>query len=640
MLEMDEGRVSFSDALRPREGYQIEFAVGTTYSLDLRALLGLCIPLGLGFEPEELATVNPVSLFAALQRLQGKLAIFCDKGNIKADISGNSKTSGLLMLLEGMIHQVHVNTHRKDGLSSFHPKVWVVKYVSADGGDPLYRLMVMSRNLTFDTSWDVVAVLDGHCGAPNDCGSHVADFLEFLAEGDAITTTERDDARRKDSHTTKIRRLAEEVRSVEFEYDTRLFDSIDFLPFGPHDASGRGSLMSAWEQQLFTWMYRNVLVVSPFLSDGAGSPLASFQKRRSTSPGRFILISREDSLAKIDESLREAYECYAPVSSLADVELDGEGDVDAANYSDLHAKVYFVEALSSKRSLYLGSLNASYNGTVNNVEALICLGVRPHHLTFADLIKPLIGSSEKDKPPFAPYVANEVIEQQEDTDRELGRQLAIAAKLLSFRSAVVDLGDDGAASLSAKLEIASAAKACGDITLRIHPLLSSEGMGVELTGARHVEELLFDGLAPEQVSGLFVLEGRDPAGNERSCVLVCPHDRFDDSCLTLEERSRILVSSILTQNNGALTQYIAHAFDLPEASYATSEGASSAKSGLARHGFIVPPGLYERLLEMADADPMVFRRASNLMALIPHEVKSDELDRLNKMIESFIKAVG
>lgn len=117
-------------------------------------------------------------------------------------------------------------------------------------------------------------------------------------------------------------------------------------------------------------------------------------------------------------------------------------------------------------------------------------------------------------------------------------------------------------------------------------------------------------------------------------------DRFDDSCLTLEERSSILVGSILRQNNGALTQYIAHAFDLPEAGYATSDGASSAKSGLTRHGFIVPPGLYERLLEIADADPMVFKRASNLMALIPCEVKSEELDRLNKMIESFIKAVG
>ena len=637
MLEMNEGRISFADALRPPEGYRLSFAVGTTYSLDLRALLGICIPLGLGFEPEAIDSVNPVSLFAALNRLQGKLVVFCDKGSMRADVAQSSATSGLLMLLEGMVHQVHVNWRRKDALSSFHPKVWVIEYEPDGKGEALYRLLVMSRNLTFDTSWDAVVTLDGHPGEGDACSGHVADFLEFLADGDVLSSTDRDDTRRRGSHTSRIRRLAQTIRGVRFVVDDPSFESADFLPFGPQANDG-GQLMDARRSELMTWRWRSMLVVSPFLSDGEGSPLFEFARNRSGESGRFVLLSREDSLNALDERLRDAYECFCPVSSLSDVELDGEGGVDASGYSNLHAKVFFSQDTSGKRRLYIGSLNASRNGTVNNVETLLRLNVRSGRLTFEQMLRPLIGDG-KERPPFAPFVPPSQQTTAEEKDEEFRRAFRVASRLIAFRGAKVLVGEDGSSTIQATLEVSSANKVCSSVKITMRPLLGEDTREISIGTRRSIQDVSFFALQPEQVSAFFVLRGTDAEGHWRECVTVCPHDRFDDTDLSLESRSRKLIGSIVTRSDGALAQYIAHAFDLPEAAYAVDDskeiGTVHTPSGIPT----VPPGLYERLLDMADANPAVFERASFLMDLIPDEVHHEELDALRRMVQTFSKAV-
>ncbi|MBO5884988.1 MAG: hypothetical protein J6Q51_04250, partial [Clostridia bacterium] len=56
-----------------------------------------------------------------------------------------------------------VETAQKRGLArypSFHPKFWLIKYVNNEG-EALYRVVVLSRNLTFDRSWDVSFCMEG-----------------------------------------------------------------------------------------------------------------------------------------------------------------------------------------------------------------------------------------------------------------------------------------------------------------------------------------------------------------------------------------------------------------------------------------------------------------------------------------------
>ena len=101
----------------------------------------------------------------------------------------------------------------------------------------------------------------------------------------------------------------------------------------------------------------------------------------------------------------------------------------------------------------------------------------------------------------------------------------------------------------------------------------------------------------------------------------------------------MLLQAITTQNKGALAQYLAHAFDLPEAGYTLSEGSKAYAGGSLARGQILPPGLYERLLDMAYTDPSVFSRATYLMSLLPRDTKQEDIERLRQMVDVFAKAV-
>ena len=48
----------------------------------------------------------------------------------------------------------------------FHPKFWLLRYLPQDSGGPArYRLLVLSRNLTYDRSWDTMLRLDASLDA-------------------------------------------------------------------------------------------------------------------------------------------------------------------------------------------------------------------------------------------------------------------------------------------------------------------------------------------------------------------------------------------------------------------------------------------------------------------------------------------
>ena len=70
------------DTLRPPEGYELSFAIGTTYTLDLLALL--TAPLGFtifelaGPPGAELIPSDAVRLLSVLRRHAEKISIFCE----------------------------------------------------------------------------------------------------------------------------------------------------------------------------------------------------------------------------------------------------------------------------------------------------------------------------------------------------------------------------------------------------------------------------------------------------------------------------------------------------------------------------------------------------------------------------------
>ena len=154
--DSNRDRTDYSGILMPPDGYRLDRAVGTTYSLDLEALTAVAICLGLSEETDSKLMQNPIGMLNALQKVSDKIVLFCEAGQIKVP----TKPTALSILLEKMVVEVALPKDRQLGrYPSFHPKTWVLAYVNADG-DKKYRFVVMSRNLTFDRSWDISFAMD------------------------------------------------------------------------------------------------------------------------------------------------------------------------------------------------------------------------------------------------------------------------------------------------------------------------------------------------------------------------------------------------------------------------------------------------------------------------------------------------
>ena len=120
--DSNRDRTDYSGILMPPDGYRLDRAVGTTYSLDLEALTAVAICLGLSEETDSKLMQNPIGMLNALQKVSDKIVLFCEAGQIKVP----TKPTALSILLEKMVVEVALPKDRQLGrYPSFHPKTWV-----------------------------------------------------------------------------------------------------------------------------------------------------------------------------------------------------------------------------------------------------------------------------------------------------------------------------------------------------------------------------------------------------------------------------------------------------------------------------------------------------------------------------------
>src|SRR3954464_1523608 len=144
MLEPRE-RTLLQRALQPPDGYRVDYAIGTTFSLDLVSLLLAPLAFTL-FEPEVeegLSREDSLELLESVRRYAKRITLFCQAGRIAYPRA----TYPQFAWLEDAVVQCRV----RHGL--FHPKVWVLRYTAHDLA-PRYRVLCLSRNLTIANSWD------------------------------------------------------------------------------------------------------------------------------------------------------------------------------------------------------------------------------------------------------------------------------------------------------------------------------------------------------------------------------------------------------------------------------------------------------------------------------------------------------
>ena len=147
-----ETRVLLTDALQPPAGYRVETAVGTTYSLNLTALL--LAPLSFALfdqgNADEIGTVDPIRLLEAVRRYADHTTVFCQAGGIHVP----SNYRSILTFVEDSVLEA-MPSHEG---AIFHPKVWAIRFID-QGNNRIHRVIILSRNMTFDRSWDTACLL-------------------------------------------------------------------------------------------------------------------------------------------------------------------------------------------------------------------------------------------------------------------------------------------------------------------------------------------------------------------------------------------------------------------------------------------------------------------------------------------------
>ena len=329
------GHLPYLEGLRPEPGWRTDFAVLTTYSADLVAVVATLLALA-GLDDER-GSGSKVDVANAIEALRDRTRILVQAGRITAP----TKTPKILCILDRFIREVAMDETE----GSWHPKAGLIQMTAEDGNAVQWRLWVGSRNLTRDTSWDVGLVLVGH---PESVGRLIPGVAELGRE--LVARADLKDVR----HTSVYKQL----QSVHWEMPTGctvedvqlLLRSERALPEAP---SG----------------IRKLTVVSPFL-DGT---MVNHFGRWGDEHTRRVLVSTLPELGKLNAQASRPLAAYDDVlyleapSSEVDrfAPLDEEPDVgsedERPDARGLHAKLIYAEDQGG-RSLWLGSANVTQRG--------------------------------------------------------------------------------------------------------------------------------------------------------------------------------------------------------------------------------------------------------------------------------------
>lgn len=606
MLNPNNDRLDYGQILAPPVGYLLDFAVGTTYSLDLDALVGASLALGLSEETDSELMHNPVCLLEALRSTGDNIALFCEGGQIHMP----NKATPLYILLEKMVFPV--KTSKKRGIAaypSFHPKFWLIRYKNT-AGDVKYRVVVLSRNLTFDRSWDAAFYMDGDkTESPTDKNEPICDFLRYL-----LTQIPSDENGKE--KTKKIRGLIRELSQVVFDTAEKSFYDYEFIPNGVKRAVG--GVYRFDETPLFKNTFHEILIISPFLSGGIIRDFNDRNINSSINDARYMLITREMSLGRLKPEDAGRFKIY----TMRDAVIDGETAISDSNQEvqrqDIHAKIYMIRK-HSDTDLYLGSLNASHNAVHGNIEFMICLKSKRRYLDMDKLTASMFGSEKdgSDNPFQEVTFENAIIDDENEKLKVLD---AIIKEInRSNASAVIRREEEEYYSVNMHFEPCDL-KGCH---VEVRPLLSKRSEVFS-------EDMVFSKLTVTQLSEFYVISVSDGAQKVERVILI-PTDGLP------EDREKQVISSVIS-NKECFYRYIA--FLLGDDSILSMVEVNTVNGEAAHainHQTYHVPALYEKMLQTAAENPEKFKGIEYLMKTISEDGIIPE--DFKKLYETFKKAV-
>lgn len=365
MLDFKKNRLDYGKLLNPPEGFRMERAVATTYSLDLTAFLSIPVALFYNKNMDGKISENRMDIFDAIQKTSETITIYCQRGKIKQPENINR----LFSFLEDSVVEILPD----EAFKSFHPKLWIVRYKNQQK-EILYRVIVLSRNLTFDRSWDVAFCTEGFVSKSiNKKATALSDLVTHLIQfGDFNNSVS----------------FINDLRKTDFQI-SKPFNEYGFHPMG----------FDIYKNPLHNQKWQDLIIVSPFLHKDTLKTL-----KANTSGNRY-LFSRKEELDKIHLDDLKAFTSYSFSQNIIDGEdfenVQEEAD-DEPLKQNLHAKIYIGTNEQGQTKWYLGSANCSQPAMSANHEFLIGLNSADNLVSVANMLDVLL-SKDKEYMVFEEY---------------------------------------------------------------------------------------------------------------------------------------------------------------------------------------------------------------------------------------------
>lgn len=518
---------------------------------------------------------NPIGMLNALQKVSDKIVLFCEAGQIKVP----TKPTALSILLEKMVVEVALPKDRQLGrYPSFHPKTWVLAYVNADG-DKKYRFVVMSRNLTFDRSWDISFAMDSSKNVRQKKKTQpICDFLDYLVMN--VHNTSNNAGKKRNL----IRGLCADIKDVSFSLDSKIFgEDFEVLPLGIGKNAYRmqEDILFCKERGNANSTFNELVVMSPFLSE---SVIADFNLTdRALSDCKRTLVTRRSELGKLKASDVDNFTIYALKDEIIDGEEEISDELADKKKQDIHAKIYLRRKYSDV-DLYLGSMNASYSAINKNVEMMLWLGTKNMYLNGDKFLEDIFCGPVGDaKNPFEQVtVADAVLETESDNRNLLEQKIKDLCRVK--RQAVISEDNENAGKYKIEVEFSGIES---DSEVTVSPFNSKQ----EQTLSEHIE---FSELEILQLSEFYEITARSGDDTIRRIIMI-PTSGFPD------DRESAAVNSVV-KDRASFVEYIA--FVLGDDYVASMlEGKQMGESGFFANSSDAMPALYEKMLKTSVEGP-------------------------------------
>ena len=582
MLDIKKHRLDYGAMLIPPKGYRLAKAVAATYTLDLNTLLSIPVALFFSQTLEGNFEAERVQLLEAIQRCPDVLRIYHQKGKIHVPRKHNR--------LYGLLEPCVVGILPDDAYTAFHPKVWVLRY-EHDEEPTMYRVIVLSRNLTYDRSWDIAAHLDGVVTEDQQRKNQpLVLFVKHLLSYQGFDGD---------------RKFVADLRKVEFQTPAGFNKNFFFHPVG----------IDGHPNPIVTQTGSRAICVSPFVHNEVIKTL------RGNVTDELLIFGCREELRRLDLQTLSDVRSFAISDLIVDGESqdkgeDGEGEQSEQN---LHAKLYVYQRETTSTSWFLGSANATKAAFERNIEFLLELRGSGAAVQLDRLKDELLGENEQGgifqqyEPPPEPFDDSET------------RKLEEALRLLEFdllkhleirKAAVTPSANE--ANFDLHLVLDPGSRKWHGLTVKVSPF-NSDGVESKELLPGCVTELVFQNINESNLSRFLRFEIWQGAERQRAFLI-----KVEIEGLPVSRVSRILRSIINSRDRFFEYLRFLLADDLAKEPVGTEPGEDGGESnGEVGSIWDISTPIFEQLLLASSRSPRRLKAIDDVIQQLRKEEGED-----------------